>query len=134
MDYVAEVIKKFAPINGLGVDVAENIEEIAENILNNKDVICIRHDGKGLILGLLYPLFYNPSVIIAQELGWWVEPKYRNTSLGIKLLKEFESEAKKRGANKIVMFYLEAQTPDKVESILERLDYRHVEYNMVKDL
>lgn len=134
MSYIAEVIKKFAPINGFGVDPSENIEEIADNLLQNKDIICIKQDGKGIILGILYPLYYNPSVIIAQELGWWVEPEYRNTMLGIKLLKEFEKEAKARGADKIVMYYLEAQTPDRVDSILKRLDYRHVEYNMVKDL
>jgi len=134
MDYVTEVIKKFAPINGLGIKPSENIEEIVENILQNKDIICIKKDGKGVILGILYPLFYNPDVIIAQELGWWVEPEYRGTSIGIKLLKEFEKEAKEKGADKVIMFYLEAQTPDKIDSILKRLDYKHVEYNMVKDL
>jgi RimJ/RimL family protein N-acetyltransferase len=134
MNYVAEVIKKFAPINGFGVEAAENIEEIAENILNNKDVICIKKDGKGVILGIIYPLFYNPNVLVAQELGWWVEPKYRNTSLGIKLLKEFEAEAKQRGAEKVIMFYLEAQTPTKIKQILQRVGYSPSEYNMVKDL
>jgi len=134
MNYVAEVIKKFAPINGMNIDAADNIEEIVENLLNNKDVICIQKEGKGVILGIIYPLYYNPDILIAQELGWWVEPEFRNTSLGIKLLKEFEAEAKKRGASKIMMFYLEAQTPDKIDNILQRMDYTHVEYNMVKDL
>ncbi|RLI45231.1 hypothetical protein DRO61_10975 [Candidatus Bathyarchaeota archaeon] len=134
MDYLSEVITKFAPINGFGVEASENIEEIVKNLLENENIICIKQDGKGVILGLVYPLYYNPSVLVAQELGWWVEPEYRNTTIGIKLLKEFEKEAKKRGAKKVIMFYLEAQTPDKIDSMLKRLDYRHVEYNMVKDL
>jgi len=134
MNYVTEVIKKFAPINGLNIEPADNINDIVEGLLQNKDIICIKKDGKGVILGIIYPLYYNPSVLIAQELGWWVEPEYRNTSIGIKLLKEFEAEAKERGAKKIIMFYLEAQTPDRIDNILQRLNYKHVEYNMVKDL
>jgi len=134
MNYLAEVIKKFAPINGFGFEAAENIEEIAEKLLQSKDIICIKKDGKGVILGIIYPLYYNPSVLVAQELGWWVEPEYRNTTLGIKLLKDFEKEAKKRGAKKVIMFYLEAQTPDKIDSMLKRMNYEHMEYNMVKDL
>lgn len=134
MNYVAEVIKKFAPINGFGVEASSNIEEITNNILDNKDIICIQKEGKGVILGIVYPLFYNPSVLIAQELGWWVEPEYRNTTIGIKLLKEFEAEAKKRGAKKVIMFYLEAQTPTKIKSMLERIGYSSTEHNMAKDI
>jgi len=132
--YLAEVVKKFAPINGLGIKPSENIEEIMTNLLDNEDVICIEKENKGVILGIIYPLYYNPDVLIAQELGWWVEPEYRNTTLGIKLLKEFEKEAKARGAKKIIMFYLDAQTPDKINQMLSRMGYEPVEYNMIKEL
>jgi len=132
--YLAEVVKKFAPINGLGIKPSENIEEIMTNLLDNENVICIEKENKGVILGIIYPLYYNPDVLIAQELGWWVEPEYRNTTLGIKLLKEFEKEAKSRGAKKIIMFYLDAQTPDKINQMLSRMGYEPVEYNMVKEL
>lgn len=132
--YVSEVIKKFAPINGLGITPSENIKEITKILLEQENIICIQQQNKGVILGVLYPLFYNPDILVAQELGWWVEPEYRGTSLGIKLLKDFEKKAKELGAKKIIMFYLDAQTPDKIENILDRLDYKHLEYNMVKDL
>jgi GNAT superfamily N-acetyltransferase len=134
MDYVSEVINKFAPINGIGILPSKNIEEIVKNLLSNQNVICIKEEGKGLILGLIYPLYYNPDVLIAQELGWWVEPEYRNTTLGIKLLKKFEKEAIKKGASKIMMIYLEAQNPGKMKNMYERLMYRPVEHTMIKDL
>ena len=133
-DYVVDVIKKFAPLNGFGVEPANNIDEIVQGLLSNEDVICICKPGKGVILGLKYHLYYNPNVTLVQELGWWVEPEYRNTMVGIKLLKEFEAEAKRRNADKIVMVYLEAQTPDRVDRMLQRMNYKHIEYNMVKDL
>ncbi len=47
--YLAEVVKKFAPINGLGIKPSENIEEIMTNLLDNEDVICIEKENKGVI-------------------------------------------------------------------------------------
>lgn len=134
MDYVSEVIKKFAPINGMGIPPSDNIEEIVKNLLSNPNVICIKEDGKGVILGLIYPLYYNPSVLIAQELGWWVEPEYRNTTLGVRLLKKFEKEAISKGATKVMMIYLEAQNPDTIKNIYHKMNYRAVEHTMIKDL
>jgi len=134
MNYVAEVIKKFAPINGMGIPASDNIEEIVQNLLENENIICIEKEGKGVILGLLYPLYYNPEIIIAQELGWWVEPEYRNTTIGIKLLKAFEKEAKNKGADKIMMIYLDSQSPENVNKMLTKLNYSSVEHSMVKDI
>lgn len=132
--YLTEVIQKFAPINGLDVKPSEDIYEISKQLLDNPNIICIQKEGKGIILGLIYPLFYNPDVLVAQELGWWVEPEHRGSPLAIRLLKEFEKEAKNRGASKVIMFYLDAQTPDKLDKMLSKMNYKHLEYNMVKDL
>ena len=131
--YLAEVIKKFAPLNGLGIDPADNIKEIAEILLQNPDIICIQKENKGVILGIVYPLFYNTNILIAQELGWWVEPEYRGTTISIKLLKEFEQEAKKRGVSKIIMICLETQNPDGLKNIYERMDYKALEFSYVKE-
>lgn len=134
INYLTEVIQKFAPINGLGVTPSENIYEISKELLNNENIICIQQKGKGIILGVVYPLFYNPNVLVAQELGWWVEPEYRGSPTAIRLLKDFEKEAKNRGATKIIMFYLDSQTPDKLDRLLSKMNYKHLEYNMVKEL
>ncbi len=32
------------------------------------------------------------------------------------------------------MFYLDAQTPDKINQMLSRMGYEPVEYNMIKEL
>ena len=134
IEYLTKVIKKFAPINGLGVNPSEDIYEISKQLLDNPNIICIQKENKGIILGLVYPLFYNPNILVAQELGWWVEPEYRGSPLAIRLLKEFEKEAKNRGASKVIMFYLDAQTPEKLDKMLGKMNYKHLEYNMVKDL
>lgn len=132
--YLAEVIKKFAPINGSGVPVADNIEDIAAHLLDNPDVICIMEPGKGILLAIVYPCYWNPSYLMAQEMGWWVEPEYRNTRLAIRLLKQFEAEAKARGAKKISMIALEAVEPEKVHRIYLKNNYKLVERNYMKGL
>jgi len=132
--YIAEVMKKFAPLNGADIPVADNINELAEELISNNNVIALQEEGKGVILGILYPHFLNPSMIVAQEIGWWVEPEYRNTSLAIRLLKKFEAEAADRGASKVIMISLESQEPAKVGSIYQRMGYRLIEHNYIKEI
>lgn len=132
--YLAEIIKKFAPQTAFGVPVAENIEEIAQRYLELDNFIYIEEPGKGAILGLVFPHWWNPQVLVAQELGWWVEPEYRGTTLAIRLLNKLEVEAKRKGATKLLMICLEAVEPDKVESIYLRKGYTKLERIFSKDL
>ena len=130
--YITEVFKKFVPISGTSIPVSPNIEEVVKEFLLNPNFICISKEGKGCIIGIVYPAFWNPDVLIAQELGLWVEPELRNSGLGIKLLLSFEQKAKELGAKEITMIALESSDPTTVGSIYERLGYSKLEHTYSK--
>lgn len=133
-EYIVSVFKKFVPLNGTGIPVSEHIEDIIEGILKNESIICICEEGKGVIIGIVYPTFWNPDVLVAQEIGWWVEPEYRKTSLGIRLLTQFEERAREKGAQKCYMIALESSSPDKVGGIYEKSGYSLLEHTYMKGL
>lgn len=130
--YVADVLTKFTPINGLDVPASDNTLEIAEGLLSNPNIIFCGEPGKGLIMGIVYPYFANPNIIIAQELGWWVEPEYRKSTLAYRLINSFEQEAKNRGAHKIIMICLHTQKPTEIGRLYVKKGYKPLEYSFIK--
>jgi len=133
-DYLIEVIHKFVPINGSDIPVGDNVESSVDAILARPNTICIAEEGKGIILGLVYPAYWNTSVLIAQELGWWVEPEYRGTSVGIKLYSKFKQRARELGATKLMMICLESSEPDKLESFYLLQGLKPTERTFMGDL
>ncbi len=47
----------------------------------------------GLIIAIRNPNPWNPDIMLAQELAFWVEPDYRNSTHGYKLLRAYEEWA-----------------------------------------
>jgi len=132
--YLVNTIAQFLPMTGSGIPVSEFTPEIVKELLSNPNVIYIEEPGKGCILGIVYPHFLNPEYTICQELGWWVEPEWRGTTLGMRLIKQFETAAKLAGADKIIMIRLDSLEPDKIEDIYLRTGYRPLERSFIKEL
>jgi len=132
--YLSEVIHKFTPLSGSDIPVAEDTAGIVESLLANPSIVYKEVVGKGCILGIVYPHFLNPEVVICQELGWWVEPEFRNTSVGIKLYNAFEREAVTRGATKVMMISLEAQSPQRMDRLYKKLGFRMLEHTYIKEV
>lgn len=47
----------------------------------------------GMLLSILVPNIWNPRVVSLQELAWWVEPEYRNTTAGYRLAQAYTKHA-----------------------------------------
>ena len=88
----------------------------------------------GFILGLPFPCPMNRLVTMATELAWWVEPLYRNTSAGVKLLKALEESAEQNGCVSLSMICLESLEPEKIQSIYQRIGYVQVERTFLRAL
>jgi GNAT superfamily N-acetyltransferase len=86
----------------------------------------------GFVLGAACPSIFNKHILAGVELAWWVEPEFRNGILGIKLLKAIENSAKEQGIKSWSMICLEAQEPEKVESMYLRLGYEKTERTFVR--
>lgn len=79
---------------GLDWDLESTVETL-HNIIE-AGVFILAEDGDKVMGGAAAVMVANPwnkHQLFFQELFWWVEPEYRNTSVGIKLLKLLESKA-----------------------------------------
>jgi len=72
------------------------------------------------------------DVVVASELGWYVETEYRN-KISVKMLQNFEIWAKEEAkANFVVMVYTEEMTD--LSKLYNSLDYELVEHTYKKAL
>ena len=90
--------------------------------------VAIAHRGDerlGLIAGGLAPHPYNPDLIVASELWWWVTPEHRGTRAGYALLAAFHRWARDAGADLVTMTL--ASNSQVRPDALERMGYRETE-------
>ena len=93
-------------------------------------------DGRviGAILGVTGPLWFAAHVRTAIEMAWWVDPAYRTTSAGIRLLKAFEDHARRIDVQYIAMSDLVVQGDMPVARLLGRMGYSVTERMHTKEL
>ena len=62
--------------------------KLLDSILAGQGVIFLE-EGKGLIMALITHTAWCDRTFQMYELAWYVKPKYRNTTIGYRLLKEY---------------------------------------------
>jgi hypothetical protein len=68
--------------------------------------VYIDNHMRGAIIGIKSQNVWAPKVRELNELLWWVEPEYRNGTVGGRLWKAFDQEANKMLANGEVHFVI----------------------------
>lgn len=131
LDYLAKVVPHFN--NQLGIIKAGAPEEFMPFIMSLNPII-VGEPDKGILCGIVSPNIFNPKeVITATELLWWVEPQYRATKFSINLVKQFEAEAKARGATHILMMAIE-RSNDMARRVYPKLGYEFIETTYIKEI
>lgn len=85
----------------------------------------------GMIGGVIYPVWYNLKMNMAQEFFWYVKPEKRK-GVGIKLLQALESEVKSRGVEPFSMLSVEGMP--ELDGLYSRLGYAPSEKTFIKRL
>jgi RimJ/RimL family protein N-acetyltransferase len=88
----------------------------------------------GAILGVTGPLWFAPKIRTAIELAWWVDPAYRITSAGIRLLKTFEDHARNLDMQYVAMSDLVVDGNAPVARLLARMGYSVTERMHTKEI
>lgn len=99
-------------------------------------IVAENGDGEiiGVVGGLKYPFLNNRDWIIGSELLWWIEPQYRDSGLGKKMLAAIEEAARDAGCQLWVMVTLENVEPEKAGAIYQKLGYTLTEHSYMKEL
>lgn len=95
-----EIVEAYAyenPIQILGQKDKHNskhVEELLFSIIKGKGFIYIDKHMHGAIIGIKQNNIWCPNVKELHELLWWIEPEYRNGSIGGRLWKAYDETAK----------------------------------------
>jgi GNAT superfamily N-acetyltransferase len=106
--------------------------------LDNPDMLILVAEDAGEIVGitgaLIYPMYFNPAKLVAQELWWYLTPKARGGSASKMLFQTIEKWAKDKGANAMFMIALADERVDTMAKVYKRSGYAPVERTYVKGL
>lgn len=134
---LVEMGRNFFTEAGWG-DVAEWKDEEGCNalvhMLQSGQLIFIAKRGNeivGMIGAIIYPLWFNASVKMAQEVFWYMKPEERNGT-GSLLLDALEKEAKAQGVHALSMLSVE-KLPS-LDDYYIRRGYRPSEKTFIKRL
>jgi GNAT superfamily N-acetyltransferase len=88
----------------------------------------------GIAGAILYPLYFNPNALVAQELWWWLTPKSRGSGAGALMFRQIENWAKENGASAVFMIALEDSRAKKMEHLYARAGFRPMERTFIKEV
>lgn len=115
----------------------EVVEDLIEVLIDGAGyVLVLEVDGevKGFILMALIALPYNPDVLSAGELAFYIDEKYRRGKYGTQLLQYAEVVAREKGAKYCTMVSMETSTPRQAEALYENMGYQRTETTYTKEL
>jgi len=94
-----EIVEAYAfenPIAVLGKQANHDpkyVESLLFGIIMGRGFVYIDNHMRGAIIGIKNQNIWCPKVRELNELLWWVEPEYRNGTIGGRLWKAFDQEA-----------------------------------------
>ena len=95
-------------------------------------------DKAGEIVGIsgvmAFPLYFAPSVTIAQELFWWIDPAERGTTAAKQMMFEIEGWAEQIGASQLFMIALENERSAVMERVYSRSGFSPIERTFTKEI
>jgi hypothetical protein len=74
---------------------AEYVTQLLYEIIALKGFVLVDNDINGMLIAMVLPNIWCPTILELKELAWWVKPEYRNTTLGGKLWLEFNDQGNK---------------------------------------
>jgi GNAT superfamily N-acetyltransferase len=86
----------------------------------------------GICGALVYPMYFNPSALVVQELWWWLTPASRGSGAGGKMFKQIEQWSKEKDASALFMIALEDSRAKKMENLYIRAGFKPMERTFIK--
>lgn len=87
----------------------------------------------GICGAVAYPLYFNPSAIVVQELWWWLTPASRGSGAGKQMFNQIEAWAKEKNATALLMIALEDSRVKKMENLYIRAGFKPMERTFIKE-
>ena len=90
----------------------------------------VAYDGDrlvGLFLGVIGAIPFSPTTQSATEMVFYVDPDYRKSGLGGKIVKQAENVCRQLGVTYLNMIHLDSVDPVKAEGLYNKMGYHKSE-------
>jgi RimJ/RimL family protein N-acetyltransferase len=135
---LAQAFHAASPMHGsIGFDVPGYSQFYLSSLQNDSIGIWlaeIEDEIVGVCGALVYPLYFNPSALVVQELWWWLTPASRGSGAGGQMFKQIEQWAKDKEAAALFMVALEDNRAKKMENLYIRAGFKPMERTFIKEV
>lgn len=109
------------------------VQNFLAQVIKNGVIIVGEVEGEiqGMLIAVIDSSPWLPQVKTLKELAWWVEPEYRNTSLGYRILKEYIRVGERGRQTKAISNFVITTLIDSPIRDMERHGWRAIEKNYV---
>lgn len=87
----------------------------------------------GMASLFIEPFTFNPSVTVANELAWWIEPEHRGGMLAVRMMAAIEDACRAKDVDLIRMAVL-SNSPPQAAALYERLGYVRSDSHYMRNL
>jgi hypothetical protein len=139
-DHIIDCLRKFAeeqPISKLKVEANQyndhHVRKILDAIRQRGVILIAEIDSEitGLLMAVVNPDIWLPQIKTMNELVWWVHPEHRNSSAGLRLLKEYTKICEKKVKRKEIHTFTMTLLEDSPVSNIEKRGWAPIETNYV---
>jgi len=134
---LAESFHMASPMHGVINFDPDGYAQFFSTSLQNDSVGIWLAETDGEIVGIsgaiAYPLYFNPSALVVQELWWWLTPASRGSGAGGQMFKQIEQWAKEKNASALFMIALEDNRAKKMENLYIRAGFKPMERTFIKE-
>lgn len=135
---LAESFHMASPMHGvIAFDVAGYSQFYLSSLQNDSVGIWLAEiddEIVGICGALVYPMYFNPSALVVQELWWWLTPASRGSGAGGKMFKQIEQWTKEKEASALFMIALEDNRAKKMENLYIRAGFKPMERTFIKEV
>jgi GNAT superfamily N-acetyltransferase len=135
---LAESFHMASPMHGVIAFDAAGYSQFYMSSLQNDSVGIwlaeIDDEIVGICGALVYPMYFNPSALVVQELWWWLTPASRGSGAGGKMFKQIEQWSKEKDASALFMIALEDSRAKKMENLYIRAGFKPMERTFIKEV
>lgn len=126
------------PLGGLVPPVLADVSSFVVSAIESDEMGAWQVVDDGKVVGvcgvLSFPLYFCPSVLMAQELCWWVSPDYRGTGAAKMMRDKLMEWKKQKGADISLMIAIENDCADRVGRLYQRDGYIPLEKSFARAL
>ena len=110
-------------------DNEDYINKLYHHVILGGGIALIAENEKpfGMIIGVKDHNIWDPEIKVLRELVYWVEPEYRGTSAGYRLLKEYNKQAQKLVDDKKIKLFTMTKMVNSPDLDFSRFGYTKTE-------